>query len=120
QLSLFARYYKTIGQSRFAIFGQADAGYGFGKISYENKNVNGGTTVTVDSESKQTSLNFGVSPGITFFVTDRLALEATAGRISYSITNTVAYDSAGDKAGESKNSALSLAVNPNSFSFGLT
>lgn len=77
----FVRYYHPIGE-KFFVFGQAD--YSYAKAEW---------TMTVGSNNDfvQKSISTGniiaVRPGISYFVTKHLAVEAILGSISYSKTD---------------------------------
>ncbi len=70
QAGAFARYYSTPANA-FSFFGQLSAAYNATK--YES----GGF------ESKINGFDLGVSPGISYFVSDHIALETTFGFLGY-------------------------------------
>ncbi len=74
ELGAFARYYGSPAKS-FSFFGQLSASYLTAKTEYEG----GG-------ESKVNGFGLGVAPGISYFVSDNIALEATFGALNYSTT----------------------------------
>lgn len=72
---IFARNYHMIGQSKFAFFAEANAGYGFG-----NTKVDGNKT------ESYTGFNVNVLPGITYFVTKHFMIEGAFGGLGYAYT----------------------------------
>lgn len=120
-IGLFARYYRMMGESRFALFGQLNATYGMGETSSEDMNVNaGGVTVSSKSRGEHNVMDVSAAPGITFFFSDRIALEATFGRIGYTVENRDNFNSAGDQVSNQKTSGFNLSLNPSNVTFGIT
>lgn len=78
-VGLFARKFHPFND-KVGIFGQLDAGTGFGK--YKEKIVNGSTSVTTD-ERKAFNLSGRIKPGFYFKATPRLILEAGFGGLMY-------------------------------------
>lgn len=72
QAGAFARYYSTPA-SAFSFFGQLSATYASVKTE-----VDGG------EDFKTNGFEFGVAPGISYFVSDHIALETTFGMLGYS------------------------------------
>ncbi len=73
---VFVRNYHQIGDSKFAFFGEANVGYGFGQTK-----VNGTKTL------KTNEIAANIQPGISYFVTKHFVLEGAFGGVNY--TNTV-------------------------------
>jgi Outer membrane protein beta-barrel domain len=90
---LFVRNYHMIGESKFAFFAEANAGYHFG-----NTKVGGDKTNTVNG------FEVNVLPGITYFVTKHFMIEGAFGGISYG------YD-------QNKLEATGVKTNTSSFDF---
>lgn len=91
---LFARYYGTPGKT-FSFFGQLHANYNSEKTEYED----GG-------DAKTNGFDIGVMPGISYFVSDHIALEATFGALGY---GTSKPDADGAESTNSFNLNLDLA-----------
>jgi len=68
---LFGRYYLFPG-SKFSFFGELGLGFG------STKNINNHWT---------NGINAGISPGISYFLTEHFALEASFGMLSYNTVN---------------------------------
>lgn len=68
----FGRYYFTPA-SQFSFFGELSAGFNSSKTEIEG----------VPGESKSNGFNVGVAPGISYFVSNNIALEATFGLLGY-------------------------------------
>lgn len=71
EVGAFGRYYFTPTRN-FSFFGQLSAGY------VSNKVENDG-----DPEYKENGVNIALAPGISYFVSDHIALEATFGILGY-------------------------------------
>lgn len=72
----YARYYHFTENNRFAFYGHAQAVIGFGKNSYEdtsNKN-----------EAKSNLIGISLSPGFTYFFTDKWGLDLQLSGVSLS------------------------------------
>ena len=87
---IFARNYHMIGESKFAFFAEANAGYGFGSSKYDGNKTN-----TVNGFS------VNVLPGITYFVTKHFMVEGAFGGLSYNYTQNK-QESTGIKTNTSK------------------
>lgn len=76
---VFVRNYHVIGGSKFAFFGEANVGYGFGQ--------------TKEDGTKTESLSgiyANVQPGISYFVTKHFVIEGVFGGLSYANTTSEA------------------------------
>lgn len=78
----FGRYYFTPA-SQFSFFGELSAGFNSSKSEIEG----------VPGESKSNGFNVGLAPGISYFVSNNIALEATFGLLGYN-TNKPDFDGA--------------------------
>jgi hypothetical protein len=85
QISPFIRKYKQLFNSKTYIFVQASAKLFYRKSSYDFMTSSNGST-TYDDQSYTTSYGEGISfsPGINYFITDKIALEATFAGLSIS------------------------------------
>ncbi|PSL49043.1 outer membrane protein with beta-barrel domain [Chitinophaga niastensis] len=100
---VFVRNYHMIGQSKFAFFAEANAGYRFGQ-----KKVADTKTDTYNGFS------VNVLPGITYFVTKHFMVEGAFGGLSY------AYDQHKAEATGVKTNTSSFDFNfPKEFSLGV-
>jgi outer membrane protein len=100
----FARYYLLSGTG--GIFAEAEALIGFGK----NKTF----YTDVTNEANVMSLSIGITPGVYYYITPKLALEGKFGWIGFTSSST--------KAGDNKsiNNNFELDVAPSYLSFGFT
>lgn len=80
----FSRYYKMIGTSRFAVFGELAATYGSGKS--KNTYEPNGVSYPETSGPKFSSFNVVIRPGLTYFFTKTIAAEAFFGNVGYFYT----------------------------------
>jgi len=96
---LFARYYRMIGKSHFAWFAEVAATAGGGKAisSYETNGIP--STNNLYANNKVFSFNANIRPGLTYFFTKVIAVEASFGNLGYyyskntnGIKNTVPYN----------------------------
>lgn len=97
QISPFARYYVSLGE-KVSLYGEGAVNLGFGG----SKAVAGGTEIDTGDVS---AFGIAVSPGINYFITDRLGLDIGFSLISFSNTNQK------DPTDDSENKT-------NNFSFG--
>lgn len=75
----FLRYYKFMGD-KGGVFAQFDVGIGSGKNFGET--TTGNVTVTTTDE-KISAFHVALRPGVVFFVTDKIGLEATVGALGF-------------------------------------
>ena len=91
-IGLFARYYKMINSSKFGVFVQVNTQYQRGNVNtttYNTTTNNTGTSQTSEVTSqKSNTFSVGISPGIVYFINDKIGVEASYGNIAYSISNT--------------------------------
>jgi hypothetical protein len=97
ELGAFARYYYTPAKA-FSIFNQVGVSYA--------------TTNDKIAKLKNNSFSFHFAPGVNYFMSERVSVQATLGSISYSTSKA-------DVAGAKSNSVLGVDLNLNSISFGL-
>lgn len=69
---VFVRNYHMIGGSKFAFFGEANVGYGFGQTKIEDNKI-----------STQSRLVANIQPGISYFVTKCFVIEGVFGGLNY-------------------------------------
>ncbi|MBC9910681.1 outer membrane beta-barrel protein [Chitinophaga varians] len=93
---IFVRNYHMIGQSKFAFFAEANAGYGFG-----NTKVEGNKTESYNGFA------VNVLPGITYFVTKHFMIEGAFGGLGYTYA-------------QNKNEATGVKTNVSDFDFNFT
>lgn len=91
----FARYYSTPAND-FSFFGQLSVAYASSKREVSLP----GTTA-----DKANGFNIGLAPGISYFISDNFALEATIGLLSY---NTAKPDYEGAESTDTFNIGLNL------------
>lgn len=93
-LGAFGRYYFTPA-SQFSIFGQLGVGMQSDKTEVEGA-----------GEAKSNGFNVGVAPGISYFVSEHFALEATFGILGY---NTSKPDADGAESTDEFNFGLNMS-----------
>jgi hypothetical protein len=90
-ISPFIRQYKQLFSSKAYIFGQAAINIAHGKSHYESGNSTFSTGTQLNKNSYNTPSNtYGISlsPGVNYFITDKIALEVIFAGLSISSTNT--------------------------------
>ncbi|SKA19088.1 Outer membrane protein beta-barrel domain-containing protein [Chitinophaga eiseniae] len=93
---VFVRNYHMIGQSKFAFFAEANAGYGFGNTKVADKKT-----------ESYNGFNVNVLPGITYFVTKNFMIEGAFGGLGYTYA-------------QNKNEATGVKTNVSDFEFNFT
>jgi hypothetical protein len=96
---VFARYYTTPAKA-FSFFGNLGVNY------------TSGTDKIPATDVKTTGFGIAIAPGISYFVSNRLAIESTIGSLGYSTSKT-------DVTGAVSTNNLGLNLNLSSISFGL-
>ena len=116
-ISPFVRYYVPLGQN-FYFYGQGGFGVTTGGIESTRTSVTTFGNNTVTTETKSTSdisgFNVGLRPGITYFLNNRFALDASFGLLG--IQNATVKE--GDD--EFKTTEFNFNIIPNSLTFGLS
>ncbi|KOY84939.1 hypothetical protein AD998_01140 [bacterium 336/3] len=110
----YVRKYWMVGDN-FGFTGTFGAGVAFGSSKIEEKN--GNTTVTNDGP-KTTDLEIGITPGIVFFPTSKVGLEANFGFVGFSST-TSKTDLGNGNESKFTNSTFGLSANSIRPSFSL-
>lgn len=115
-LSPFVRYYIPLGQ-KFYFYGQGGFGFTSGKVENTITTVTtflGTQTTETKTESDLSAFNVGFRPGVTYFFTDRFALDASFGLLNFSnLTEKLGNN-------ETKNSEINFNIIPSSLTFGLS
>lgn len=70
---VFVRHYHVLGGSKFAFFGEANVGYGFGQTKQDGTKI-----------SKESGIYANIQPGISYFVTKCFVIEGVFGGLNYS------------------------------------
>jgi outer membrane protein len=94
---VFARYYMS-PKSRFSVFGQLGMNYNTKKEKL--------------SKSSVTGFDIGLAPGISYFLSDHFAVEATFGRLGFETSKP-------DVEGAKSKSIINFDVNLSNVGFGL-
>ncbi|MFT5618058.1 MAG: opacity protein-like surface antigen [Arenicella sp.] len=113
----FVRNYFEISE-KFYFYLQGDASIGFGKATLEDENGN-----EFQPEADLTAFSIGVRPGVSFFVSDKVALEAEFGFLGYSQEKSKQeFDFGGGNSEIAKttDSNYGLSLNSTTFNFGFS
>jgi opacity protein-like surface antigen len=107
--SPFVRKYFKVGD-RFCFYGQG--GLSFGTGNETNEFTSGNTTVS--TKYAISSFSIGINPGISFLVSDKVALESSFGFLGYEGTSR---EVSGNE--KRKTSDYGLKLNPSTISLGI-
>lgn len=107
---LFSRYYKILGKSKFAVFGQLSFTYGTSKSIYKSSQPNNVGYESQETKTKSATYGANFSPGISYFVNKNLSFETTFGNIGFNAQSSTSYES-GNKVRSSEGSNLSSNLN---------
>ena len=125
-LGLFGRYTQQLGDSDFYIYGDLGFGIGSGssKIKTESKNsITNTTTITENNGPKISRTTIGITPGILYFPSKKIGLEASLGNIfAYTSTKETKENTVSNTTTKEvdKNSEIQLFnVSSFTFTFGL-
>lgn len=105
----YARKYFKLGD-HLDLFGEAGIYLGMGNHTID---VTNGTT-TVSNKYAYSTYSFGISPGISFHVSDKLALESTFGFLGYEGSSTEVSSNVKDKTND-----FGLQLNASTLTFGI-
>ncbi len=84
---IFLRYNQMIKQSKFGLFFQLNNLYGIGKMN--NNKFNNGIRNPNYLPGKNYMFKIGATPGLMYFITNRLSIETSIGDVSYVSTTTI-------------------------------
>ena len=121
----YVRYY-LMPFERSGVFLDASFVYGFGDGSDEvvlDSPLQISPTETITNfETTQdfTFISTGITPGLIFYITPKMALQATFGFLGFTQLNQEMFDSLADETMEDKISDFEISFNASSLSFGLS
>lgn len=107
----FVRKYFKMGD-RFCFFGQGGFTWGTGNFTSEVSNSN--TNTTVSTKYARSSFSIGISPGISFSVSDKVTLESSFGFLGYMGTSNETGTNQKDKT-----SNFGIQLNPSTIALGI-
>jgi len=81
--NVFCRFYKLLGNSKFAVFGQANAGYSLMVSETEYSSTQQGATEPQKTKSINHAIQVSLTPGITYFFTNKFAVECAFGHLGF-------------------------------------
>lgn len=111
-IGVFSRYYRKIGESRFAAFGQAAALYTLANSHIVQRSTYPGTN-TFSQRYFINSFKLSLNAGITYFVTPKIGIETYFGDVGYTYSSRKVQNGRHktyQTTTSSFNSALSLSV----------
>lgn len=115
---LFVRAYKMLNESRFGLFCQANAMYQLGKSESRATYVGNMIIEEYKNSSDMKGFTMGLSPGVVWFVTERIGLEASFGNLSY-YNQTYNHFIRNQKDRESKSNDLRFSFAANTLLLGI-
>lgn len=81
-VGLFGRYTQQLGDSDFYLYGDLGFGIGSGNSKIKTETKTGSTTNTIENDGPKVSeTTIAISPGILYFPTKKIGLEASLGNI---------------------------------------
>ena len=104
----FGRYYFTPANN-FSIFGQVSAGFATSKRELSDTNI----------EYKNNGFGAAFAPGVSYFVSQHLALEASFGIISYTSVTPKTINGLGQETEEDSADNFNVGLNMSNIYFGL-
>lgn len=105
----YARKYFKMGD-KLDIFGEANLSLGLGNDVFETKAGNS----TITTKYASTSFSIGISPGLSYHLSDKVALESTFGFFGYSGTSVETGSNT-----KSKTNNFGLQLNSSTITFGV-
>lgn len=82
-VGLYGRIYKMMKDNKIGFFGNMDVLYSSGKSNTEYVYSNNLYVNTQTSKGDITGYSLSLSPGVVYFITDRIGLEASYGNLSF-------------------------------------
>jgi hypothetical protein len=120
-IGLFGRMYTTPSANRFSFFAQLNFAYFTGRAEKQTTSIDiAGVSTSKTSHQEINGLGLSVNPGVAFFLSDRIALEALFGALAFSSTNYKDFNTSGRPTGTSKISRLEATVSPSTLRLGIS
>lgn len=117
---LFLRPYKMISEAKFGFFGNLSAVYQKGiSVSQYTQTLNSMGVEMYSEDGNIEGYSVAISPGIVFFITKKIGLEASFGNLSYSSITTIMQVN-GQSQTTSINSGLNVNFSATTFNIGIT
>jgi hypothetical protein len=111
----YIRGYKSINKN-LLLFVQGEIGYSTIQSEFQNNSRN-------ISTGSGNEFRIGIKPGITYFISKRMALEASLGGLTYNNSNQD-FESRNDdntfNQSDSSGNSFNFSINPSDFLFGLS
>jgi outer membrane protein W len=118
---LFGRYYTPPVERRLSFFGQLDLTYEITNSEIENTFINSANvSTTTNRRGEGNQIGAFLAPGVAFFLSDKVALEATFGLIGFASGRDKNYDTSDRQISDNKYTRLETSFSPSTLSFGLT
>ncbi len=110
----YVRKFFPIGK-KAAFYAQAEAGYSRSKAENEDDNTN----LTLNETTSKTYF-FGLRPGLSYFVSNSLALETRLGFLGYTKTDVDFESDTGTPEGSASTDSIEFSLDSSNIFFGLT
>lgn len=110
----YVRGYLPMGK-KLAVYAQGELGFS----NIKNKNYNQNTNLPIN-ESDSNNYFIGIRPGITYFVSKKLALESGIGFLGYSKTDSEFNSDSGTFNQTAESSSFNFSLNSSDLFFGLS
>jgi outer membrane protein len=118
---LFGRMYTSPVDRKFALFAQLDVAYTMSKRTDEDVFVNSsGVSTSTKTRGEGNAFGAVLSPGVAFFLSDNIALEATFGAIGFTSGSDKDYDTRDRLTSQENFSSLQATISPSTLRLGIT
>jgi hypothetical protein len=111
----YIRSYKSVNKN-LLLFVQCEIGYSTIQSEFQNKSRN----ISMGSGNE---FRIGIKPGITYFISKRMSLEASLGGLTYNNSNQdfeIRNDDNTFNQSDSSGNSFNFSINPSDFLFGLS
>ncbi|GAB3199409.1 hypothetical protein ABID22_002329 [Pontibacter aydingkolensis] len=121
---VYARAYKFL-VNNLAVYGQADVNYNFSDVSYKQV-LSSFSKYELENKTETNYFSAAVRPGIAFFLSDKISLNATYGELSYSRNNEeqqrreLIFNETTTRDTSSESNQFQLVLSSSSFNLGLS
>jgi len=120
-IGAYGRIYKMMLENRIGFFANMNALYSFGNSDRKNYNLNNGS-ITNEQFGKGdiTGFSIGLSPGVVYFITSTIGLEASFGNLSFkSQTENITYSEGNLENSINKSNTLGFNFSAITFNIGI-
>lgn len=118
-VGFYARAYKMLGEGKIGFFGNLDASYLFGNSERKTEiTYNGVINENPVTDGEITGLNVGLRPGVVYFITKTIGLEASFGYLGFKGQKEMT-ESEGEAQSTYESSGFNFNFSASTFNLGL-